>query len=154
MRKKLKKALVELVDNGQQLESERICEIYLLSAEARGVRRVSDMVFSLNIGSLPAVYAVSCENGILILAGYGEYGLGPSIALQHAVVRLVDAAKERAPEVFGTSEGTEENQEGETTTADGEAASDSGSATEEPSPSASTSAADESDVDTDAESGA
>lgn len=143
--KKLEKALSELASQGRGLPPERICEIYLLSQEARGIKRTSDLVSFARIGSMPAAYAISCENGVLVMAGYGEYGMQMSIALQHGVVRLVEDASERAPELFETDgetgTGDEAGTDGETGTGDEEpGVADEEGPTEEPSP-------DESDTD-------
>ena len=138
--RKLKAALVELAST-DELTDKRICEIYLLFAESRGMHRSEDMLFAGAIGSMPAVYAASCDQGTVIMAGYGEYGLRGSIALSHAVFRLVEDANERAPEVlgYGKTDGSEPddgttNEDGtadEGDTPDGEDASPS----PEPSPS-------------------
>lgn len=105
---KLKKARNELIRNAHRLPPERICEIYLLSFEARGFIRDSDLTFFGGMGSMPAAYAISCENGVLTIVGYGEYGLRPSVAVQHAVLRLVNAAADRVPEFFATESDIED----------------------------------------------
>lgn len=99
--RKLNAALVELSTNTEDLTDERICEIYLLFTESRGMHRSADLLLTGTIGSMPAVYAASCGRGTVVLAGFGEYGLRGSTAINHAVFRLVDAASERVDEVFG-----------------------------------------------------
>lgn len=143
--KQLDKALRDLATKGRGLSPERICQIYLLSQEARGIKRASDLVSFAQIGSMPAAYAVSCENGVLVLAGYGEYGMGPSIALQHGVVRLVEAAAERAPEYFGDKATAGDEDTTDEAGTDGDTGTDGAGATTQPSPepSASEEASDE-----------
>jgi hypothetical protein len=152
--KKLKRALAELLRSPDSLPAERICKIYLLAQEARGLRKMSDLVYGSTIGSMPAVYAISCDNGILIMAGYGEYGIQSSLALQHAVVRLAEAANERAPDVFGNNGGSDEGKQGGegANGSDAGTSSDTASPTAQPSSDAS-SAADETDGSTRSDNG-
>jgi hypothetical protein len=107
LERQLKKAFTELVV-AQRMPPERICEIYTLAIQAGGVQKVSEVAYDARIGSMPAGFAVSCERGVLVMVGYGEYGMGLSIALQRGVIRLLDAANDRAPEVFGVSEESDE----------------------------------------------
>jgi hypothetical protein len=136
--RKLKAALDEIA-SGKELTDERICEMYLLFAESRGMHRSEDMLFAGAIGSMPAVYAASCDQGTVIMAGFGEYGLRGSIALSHAVFRLVEAANARAPEVLGGT--TTDDQDG-TATED-----DAGDEDASPGPEPSATEPDEGDTD-------
>lgn len=138
--RKLKAALDEIA-SGDELTDERICEIYLLFTESRGMTRSEDMLFAGAIGSMPAVYAASCDQGTIIMAGFGEYGLRGSIALSHAVFRLVEAANERAPEVLGAT--ATDDQDGTATEDD---------ADEDASPSPEPTEPDDEDADTEDES--
>ena len=130
--KKLKAALVDLESN-KKLDEERVCEIYLLLVESRGMTKAEDMRYAGSIGSMPAFFAASCNDGFLMMAGYGEYGLRGSIALNNAVGRLVEAANDRAPEVLG--DGSAEGQEREDGTATEGDSTDDEDASPEPSPS-------------------
>ena len=116
--KKLKEALVEL-ESETKLDDERVCEIYLLLVESRGMTKAEDMRYAGSIGSMPAFFAASCNDGFLIMAGYGEYGLRGSMALNNAVGRLAEAANDRAPEVLGDgSADGQEQEDGSTDDAD------------------------------------
>jgi hypothetical protein len=128
--KKLKEALAEL-ESETKLKDERICEIYLQLVESRGMTKAEDMRYAGSIGSMPAFFAASCNGGFLIMAGYGEYGLRGSIALNNAVGRLVKAANDRAPEVLG--DGSAEGQEREDGTATEGDSADDEDASPEPS---------------------
>lgn len=101
---KLDDALNDLLANPAGFSSERACETYVLLAESRGASLDTGEIGFATIGAMPAAFGISCENGILTRAGYGEYGIRPSPALFRGVSKLVDAASERAPEVLGTSE--------------------------------------------------
>jgi hypothetical protein len=124
--RKLRKALVELSTEGEDVTDERICEIYLLFTESRGMQRTDDLLLTGTIGSMPAVYAASCDQGTVVLAGFGEYGIRGSIAINHAVFRLVDAASGRVGEVLNDAatdeDGTDPTDEDGTDTADGQGA--------------------------------
>jgi hypothetical protein len=98
--KKLKTVWKELGDNGGQLPADEVCPTYVLLAESRGAVPNGDTLFYSTIGSMTAAYAISCEDGNMIFAAYGEHGIGPSIALQNGVLRLLDAAKERSAGIF------------------------------------------------------
>lgn len=124
--RKLKAALAELSSDNEDLTNERICEIYLLFTESRGMQRTDALLLTGSIGSMPAVYAASCGQGTVVLAGFGEYGLRGSIAINHAVFRLVEAASDRAAEVYGAADSAD----AETGEADNE-----GDADEDASPS-------------------
>jgi hypothetical protein len=142
--KKLRQALADL-SNSEDLTDARICEIYLEFTESRGMQRSEDMLFSGTIGSMPAVYAASCDEGMIVMAGFGEYGIRGSIALNHAVFRLVDAASDRVAEVYGNADTDGEADADEDTPAD-EAESPS------PEPSPSDTAGDEGDAEDEDES--
>ncbi len=134
--RKLQNALIELAStNANDLTDERICEIYLLFVESRGMHRSEDMLFAGSIGAMPAVYAASCDQGIVIMAGFGEYGLRGSIAVNHAVFRLVEAANERAPEVLDYEATDGQEQEDGTADEEDAAADEDASPSPEPSPS-------------------
>jgi len=112
--KRLKKTWKELGEAGR-LPADQICPTYLMLAESRGAVKNGDSLFYTYIGSMPAAFAISCEDGNLLAAGYGEYGVGPSIALQNGVLRLLDAARDRSADVFkaveaeaGTSDESDE----------------------------------------------
>lgn len=105
LRVELEKALAELVADPDGLSSERTCETYVLLAKSRGADLGIDQVGYGQIGALPAAYAVTCEGGIMTLAGYGEYGLGQSLALNRGVIKLAEAASARAAEELGTGDG-------------------------------------------------
>ncbi|MFL6088872.1 MAG: hypothetical protein ACJ71Z_01895 [Aeromicrobium sp.] len=96
----LGKAFAELSRDPSRVPPERICEIFLLLVKAHGMRE-SDMIGYGTIGAMPAAYANTCSDGVMILAGYGEYGLRPSLALNHGVFRLAEAAHGRAVGLFG-----------------------------------------------------
>jgi hypothetical protein len=149
---KLQKALVDVSTNPEDLTDERVCEIYLLFTETRGLQRSDDLLFTGTIGSIPAVYAASCGTGYIVLAGFGEYGIRGSIAINHAVFRLVDAASERVDEVFDDSGNGEAGQVGQADEAD-EADETDSAADEDASPSPEPpTAADESDSEDEDES--
>lgn len=134
--RKLQKALVELAAaDANDLTDERICEIYLLFAESRGMHRSEDMLFAGSIGAMPAVYAASCDRGVVIMAGFGEYGLRGSIAVNHAVFRLVEAANDRAAEVLGDGAAGPEEPANGTADEEGAEADEDASPSPEPSPS-------------------
>lgn len=97
---KLEKLWKELGKSGGRLPADEICPTYLLLAEARGAIRNGDTLFYATIGSMTAAYAMACEDGNMLLVGYGEYGIGPSIALQNGVLRLLAAAEENAGDIF------------------------------------------------------
>lgn len=99
LHKKLAKVWKELGETGR-LPADEVCPTYLMLAESRGAVRNGDTLYYSTIGSMTAAYAMSCEDGNMIVAAYGEYGIGPSIALQHGVLRLLDAAKERSGGIF------------------------------------------------------
>lgn len=146
--RKLENALIEITAT-DELTDERICEIYLLFAESRGMHRSEEMLFAGAIGSMPAVFAASCDQGTVIMAGYGEFGLRGSIALNHAVFRLVEAANERAVDVLGdgATDGPDETEDGAADSED--AANDED---ESPSPEPSPSDTDEADSEDEDES--
>jgi hypothetical protein len=98
--KKLETTWKELGKNGGRLAPDEVCPTYLMLAEARGAARNGETLFYSTIGSMTAAYAISCEDGNMIFAAYGEYGIGPSIALQNGVLRLLDAARERSGDIF------------------------------------------------------
>jgi hypothetical protein len=104
LRKKLETVWKDLGKNGGQLPADEVCPTYLMLAESRGAVPNGDTVYYSTIGSMTAAYAISCEDGDMIFAAYGEYGIGPSIALQNGVLRLLDAAKERSAGIFGEVE--------------------------------------------------
>lgn len=99
LHKKLDKVWKELGETGH-LQPDEVCPTYLMLAESRGAVRNGNTLYYSTIGSMTAAYAMSCEDGNMIAAAYGEYGIGPSIALQHGVLRLLDAAKERSSGIF------------------------------------------------------
>jgi len=140
--KKLKEALVEIAST-DDLSDKRICEIYLLFAESRGMQRSENNLYAGAIGGMPAVFAASCDRGSVIMAGYGEYGMRGSIAINHAVVRLVEAANERAPDVLGGGE-TDEQEQGDGAAGEEDTTNDED---ESPSPEPSPSDTDEADSD-------
>lgn len=135
---KLKRARAELLRGALKLPPERICEIYLLGYSVQGFDRTSDLTAYGRIGALPAAFAVSCDNGILVIAGYGELGLRPSLAVQHAVAKLAALAAERAPKYFEASTAD---------STDGAATEPSADASEQPSPRPSASSSSDSDSD-------
>lgn len=116
--KKLRAAMADLSSSPTLLTDERICEIYLLVTEAYGLHRSEDMVYYGALGAMPAVYAASCEEGRIVLAGFGEYGLRGSIAANHAAFRLVDAADDRAADLLGTEDAPDSDAEDEDEEAD------------------------------------
>ncbi len=110
LRLQLKEALEELLAKGDDLPTEEACNAYLLLAESRGSQRPSDEVFYSNIGGMPAGFATSCDDGVMTMVGYGEYGVRPSLALNHGLGRLTEQAGVRAAEAFAegaTDEGTD-----------------------------------------------
>lgn len=98
--KKLEKAWTDLGKTGGRLADDQVCPTYLMLIEARGGIKSDETVFYSSIGSRTAAYAMSCKDGNMIVAGYGEHGIGPSIALQNGVRRLLAAAEERSDDVF------------------------------------------------------
>jgi hypothetical protein len=126
--RKLEQALVDL-SNATELTDERICEIYFTYTEAYGMARAEELLFYGSIGALPAVFAASCEDGRVVMAGFGEYGLRGSIAANHAATRLLEAAKDRADEVLRDAEADDEGTTEDDAGADGEESPDP-----EPSP--------------------
>lgn len=145
-RVKLRAARAELIKGALTLPPERICEIYLLSFEGERKFRISDLTYYGTIGALTAAYAVSCRDGIMIIAGYGELGLRPSLAVQHAVAKLAGLAARRAPRYFDTgsdgSPGPTDEPTESTEPSDGES----------PAPSTAPSRAPASDTDSDTDS--
>lgn len=141
LKKKLEKVWKDLDESGGRLPADEVCPTYLMLAEARGAVRNGDTVYYATIGSMPAAYAMSCNDGNMIVAAYGEHGIGPSIALQNGVLRLVAVAQERADDVFEQVEaeipGTDD--------ADGTGAASR--APESPSPEPSPAEADSEDAD-------
>lgn len=97
---KLEAALTDMLANPDGLPTERVCETYILLAESRGAKLGVDQVAYMRIGAMPAAFSVSCEDGIMTIAGYGEYGVRPSLALNRVVTRLVEAASGRAAEAL------------------------------------------------------
>jgi len=139
---KLEDALQELLANPDGLSSERACETYVLLAKSHGSSLdVGDVGFG-TIGAMPAAFGLTCRDGILTRAGYGEYGIRPSVALFRGVTRLVEAASERAADALGTTEGSVPD-----TTDDDAAETEDASPSPEPSPSET----DEADSDSDSE---
>ncbi len=98
--RKLENVWRELGESGGRLPPDEVCPTYLLLAEATGAVRNGDTVFYSTLGSMTAAYALSCEDGNMLLAGYGEHGVGPSIALQNGVLRLLEVVKERSAGIF------------------------------------------------------
>lgn len=105
LRAELKKAMNELIANPDGLPSARACETYVLLAKSRGADLGVDQVGYGRIGALPAAFALACEDGIMTMAGYGEYGVRPSLGLNRGATRLVEAASARAAEAFGAAGG-------------------------------------------------
>lgn len=149
LNQKLEKALGDVSDTSKELTDERICEIYLLFTETRGMQRTDNLLLTGTIGSIPAVYAAACSEGYIVLAGFGEYGMRGSIAINHAVFRLVEAASERTDEVFEGTGNPEANgaEQGDTGDEADAAADDDASPSPEPP-----TAADESDSEDEDES--
>jgi hypothetical protein len=98
LRAKLEDALVKVVAGVDDLPTEEVCEVYLLVAQANGLVRSDQQVYYGAIGAMPAAFGTACDEGIMTIAGYGEYGLGPSLALNRGVARLAGRASERAAE--------------------------------------------------------
>jgi hypothetical protein len=98
--KKLDILWKKLGRSGGRLAPDEVCPSFLMLAEARGAVPDGDTAFYSFIGGMPAAYGLSCEDGNMILAGYGEYGAGPSLALRRSVIRLVAAAKQRSEGIF------------------------------------------------------
>jgi len=139
LKAKLEAALVDLIAGGDKVPTEKACEAYLLLAESHGAVRSDQRVFYATIGAMPAAFGIACEDGILTIAGYGEFGLGPSLALHRGVTKLADAASERAAEALAKADGDAD---------DTESASPEDSATDEdasPSPEPSPSETDDTD---------
>ena len=139
LRTDLKKAMNELIADPDGLPTDRACETYVLLAKSRGADLGIDQVGYGTIGALPAAFAVACEDGIMTIAGYGEYGVRPSLALNRGATRLVEAASARAAEAFdvagGDDAGTDEDANQEDTTAeDGDAGNEARSPGPEASP--------------------
>lgn len=105
LRRKLQKALAELIADRGELSGDRACEIYVLLAKSRGADLGVDQVGYSQIGALPAAFAITCEGGIMTMAGYGEYGIRPSLALNHGVTKLAEAASARAADALGSGDG-------------------------------------------------
>jgi hypothetical protein len=104
LRGKLEAKLKELLTRGDRLPTEEVCEAYLLLAESRGATRSDQQVFYARIGSMPAAYAMACEEGIMTIVGYAEYGIGQSLALNRSVSKLAAAASGRAAEALAKAE--------------------------------------------------
>lgn len=128
--RQLEDSWLSLKNDGADSAVDDICETYLLLAEAYGSTRETDTFYYHAIGALPAAYGVSCEEGRMTIAGYGEYGLRASLALNHGVIRLVQAAKVRAAEL---DEDVTAEQSVEPAATD-ESANASGTASDSPSP--------------------
>ena len=143
--RKLEDSWLELKKQGPDGSADDICETYLLLGEAYGSRRETDTFYYHAIGALPAAYGVSCEEGRMTIAGYGEFGLRPSLALNHGVIRLVQAAKGRAAEV-GEGDDADGESPGTATSDEPEDGADTANESPEPSPT------DESDAEADDES--
>lgn len=113
---KLEDALTDVLADPQGLSDDEACATYVLLAESRGALLGVDQVFYSTIGALPAAFAVTCADGIMVVAGYGEYGVRPSLALNRAVTRLAGAASERAAETLegGDARKPGDSPEGET----------------------------------------
>jgi hypothetical protein len=130
--RKLEKVWRDLGESGGRLPADEVCPTYLLLAEASGAVRNGDTVFYSTLGSMTAAYGLSCEDGNMILAGYGEHGVGPSIALQNGVLRLLEVAKERSAGIFDEVEAAAESDgSGETDAASPGAQADDQDATDE-----------------------
>lgn len=127
---KLEGALADLLANPDGLPTEQVCETYILLAESRGAKLGVDQVAYLRIGAMPAAFSVTCADDTMTIAGYGEYGIRPSLGLNRAVTRLVEAASERAAEALATTPGAD----GPETGADPDAEPEDGDA--DPSPDA------------------
>jgi len=135
LKRKLQRALVRISTESDDMTPEEICETFFLVVESRNMHRTEELLFTGTIGSLPAAYAASCEGGIIAMVGFGEYGLRGSIALIHAVVRLVEAANERAQVLLGGSAGEKEDATAEgADTDEPDPADEDGSPSPEPSP--------------------
>jgi hypothetical protein len=107
LRAKLEAALVDVVARGDKLPAKKVCETYVLLAESYGAVRSEQQVFYATIGAMRAAFGMACEGGILTIAGYGEYGLGPSLALSRGVTKLAEAASKRATKALGEADVTE-----------------------------------------------
>jgi hypothetical protein len=130
--RKLEKVWRDLGESGGRLPADEVCPTYLLLAEASGAVRNGDTVFYSTLGSMTAAYGLSCEDGNMILAGYGEHGVGPSIALQNGVLRLLEVAKERSAGIFDEVEAAAESDgSGETDAASPGAQADDQDSTDE-----------------------
>ena len=102
---KLKKALAEILSDPKAVSPGRACETYVLLATSRGTSIASGSVYYSALGAMPATYAVTCAEGIMTTAGYAELGIRPSLALNHGVLRLAEAAGERAVDALAEREG-------------------------------------------------
>ncbi|HUS21015.1 MAG TPA: hypothetical protein VMZ66_03275 [Aeromicrobium sp.] len=133
LRAKLEAALVKLINGADELPAEEVCEVYLLLAEANGATRSDEQVYYGWIGAMPAAFGTACEGGIMTIAGYGEYGIRPSLALNRGVAKLAGTASERAAESLAHVDHDGDDQESrspEDSASDGDA-----SPSPEPSPS-------------------
>lgn len=136
LRVKLEAALADLIAGAEELPTEKACEAYLLLAESHGAVRTDQRVYYASIGGMPAAFGIACEDGIMTIVGYGEYGVGPSLALNRGVTNLATVASERAAEALGGADGdAEEGADAEERAADGDAGTDEdASPNPEPSP--------------------
>ena len=104
LRAKLKAVLKKLIIRGDKLPTKEVCEAYVLLAESHGATRADQQVFYGRIGAMPAAFGMSCEEGIMTIAGYGEYGVGQSLALNRSVTKLAATASNRAPKALAQRE--------------------------------------------------
>lgn len=98
--KRLRAAYRDLL-HAKRLSTERICDIYWLLVRGKGFKPEARIVFYWRIGGMPAAYATECSDGVMTMAGYGEYGLEASASVSYAVSNLAIAAHEHAVEKFG-----------------------------------------------------
>ena len=96
---KLEDAMEDVLADPDGLSDDQVCATYVLLVESRGSMMGFERVYYANIGAMPAAFSVMCSEGVIVEAGYGEYGVQPSFALSRAVVRLTEAAAERAAEL-------------------------------------------------------
>lgn len=133
LRAKLKAVLKKLIIRRDKLPTKEVCEAYVLLAESHGATRSDQQVFYGRIGAMPAAFGMACEEGIMTIAGYGEYGVGQSLALNRSVTKLAATASERAPEALGQGHADLDGTESPSPSAGG--SDEDASPSPEPSPS-------------------